>query len=62
MEKFGKNPWENVSTDEELANANKILKESNPALYEHILEFAQENHLKICDTVIKTDKDDKNTI
>ncbi len=28
MEKFGKNPWENVSTDEELANADKILKES----------------------------------
>lgn len=26
------------------------LKESNPALYEHILEFAQENHLKICTT------------
>lgn len=25
----------------------ECLKESNPTLYEHILEFARENHLKI---------------
>jgi hypothetical protein len=27
---------------------DKSLKESNPKLYEHILEFARENKLKIC--------------
>ncbi len=27
---------------------DKALKESNPALYEHILEFARKNKLKIC--------------
>jgi hypothetical protein len=27
---------------------DKSLKESNPALYEHILEFARKNKLKIC--------------
>jgi len=27
---------------------DKALKESNPALYEHILEFARQNRLKIC--------------
>ena len=27
---------------------DKALKESNPALYEHILEFARQNKLKIC--------------
>lgn len=27
---------------------DKSLKESNPALYEHILEFARSNKLKIC--------------
>ncbi len=27
---------------------DKSLKESNPALYEHILEFAHKNKLKIC--------------
>lgn len=27
---------------------DKALKDSNPALYEHILEFARKNKLKIC--------------
>lgn len=27
---------------------DKALKESNPELYEHILEFARKNKLKIC--------------
>jgi hypothetical protein len=27
---------------------DKSLKESNPALYHHILEFAHSNKLKIC--------------
>lgn len=27
---------------------DKSLKESNPKLYEHILEFARKNNLKIC--------------
>lgn len=27
---------------------DKSLKDSNPALYEHILEFARKNKLKIC--------------
>jgi len=27
---------------------DKSLKQSNPALYEHILEFARKNKLKIC--------------
>jgi len=27
---------------------DKALKDSNPALYEHILDFARKNNLKIC--------------
>ncbi len=33
------------------------LKESNPELYQSIMEFAETNDLKICDNKAKDDKD-----
>lgn len=37
---------------------DKSLKESNPTLYEHILEFARKNKLKICG---EENNEEKNT-
>jgi len=38
---------------------DKSLKDSNPALYEHILEFAHKNKLKICGEADPSDADQK---
>jgi len=37
-----------VQNENKCVVLDKALKESNPALYEHILEFARKNKLKIC--------------
>ncbi|HXH54652.1 MAG TPA: DUF3579 domain-containing protein [Gammaproteobacteria bacterium] len=36
---------------------DRSLKDSNPALYEHILEFARKNKLKICGEEQQANKD-----
>jgi hypothetical protein len=37
-----------VQNENKCVVLDKALKDSNPALYEHILEFARKNKLKIC--------------
>lgn len=37
-----------VQNEDSCLLLDPALKESNPALYEHILEFAKQNKLKIC--------------
>src|SRR5205807_1705894 len=40
---------------------DKALKDTNPALYEHILEFARTNKLKICGEESSTENEQEKT-